>query len=332
VLTEYVVTRWYRAPEVMLLPKQYTSALDLWSAGCILCEIIGRKVLFPGKNHVDMIRRITEVLGTPPDVDVQWLPKSSDAHRFLFQVCPRSKGQPLKDLYANASSSALDLAVKMLHWDHEKRISAAEGLAHPYLKSFQQKEDSVPFEPFDWSFDDFKKTSNALRERLYQECGRFHREILERDGYPYGDPGRNPTVVGGGRISARSVTPPSARRTATPPRTSVASNGSRRPSQQDRSTTPPVGRSVTPPGGRRGSGGYVGAVIRTVTPTRRSVTPPRASAAPSGSRSITPPPRQSTPPVVQARLPSDSMTTHNDRDNTPSKRRWRKEVTPPRRD
>lgn len=52
VLTEYVVTRWYRAPEVMLLPKQYTSALDLWSAGCILFEIVGRKVLFPGRLHV----------------------------------------------------------------------------------------------------------------------------------------------------------------------------------------------------------------------------------------------------------------------------------------
>lgn len=323
-LTEYVVTRWYRAPEVMLLPKQYTSSLDLWSAGCILCEIIGRKVLFPGKNHVDMIRRITEALGTPPESDVTWLPKSSDAYRFLFQVCPRSKGQPLKELYPKASAPALELALDLLHWDPEKRITAIDGLSHPYLKSFQQKEDAVPFEPFDWSFDNFKRTSAALREKLYTECARFHPEMLERDGHPYGKGGAEkltPRSNGGypGRAPVgRSVTPPSSRRTATPPRTDPSSGPAR---GKDRSTTPPAGTVRS---------GVSSEVSRTVTPPRRSVTPPVASA-----RHVTPPARSATPPALQAgRRPSDASATNGEaRDTTPT-RKWRtdrrRDSTPPR--
>jgi len=187
VLTEYVVTRWYRAPEVMLLPKQYTSSLDLWSAGCILCEIIGRKVLFPGKNHVDMMRRILDVLGFPVDKDMTWLPKSSESYKFLYQMCDRSSGKPLEERYPKASATALQLCKELLHWDPEQRITAVDALAHEYLKSYQQKEDAIPFEPFDWNFDNFKRTSTALRDRLYRECARYHPEILERDKHLFGD-------------------------------------------------------------------------------------------------------------------------------------------------
>ncbi|CAE8709598.1 unnamed protein product, partial [Polarella glacialis] len=92
VLTEYVVTRWYRAPEVMLLPKHYTSAVDIWSVGCILGEILGRKALFPGKNHIDMVCRVAQTVGCPQDHELEWLPKDTDAYRFVRKVCPQTQG------------------------------------------------------------------------------------------------------------------------------------------------------------------------------------------------------------------------------------------------
>jgi len=181
VLTEYVVTRWYRAPEVMLLPKQYSTALDIWAAGCILCEILGRRALFPGKNHVDMISRVCQVLGTPPDDELEWLPRKSDAYRFLRNVCPQTNGTPFASLYPMASADCLDLVSELLHWDPGKRITAADSQEHRYLSAFLPKQRPEPPENFDWSFDGFKPTTNAVRERLYQECARFHPEIIERD-------------------------------------------------------------------------------------------------------------------------------------------------------
>merc|ERR1719159_475707 len=74
-LTDYVVTRWYRAPELMLLPSGYFEAVDLWSVGCIHVELLARKPLFPGANHVDMLRRMARALGFSPERDLAWLPQ-----------------------------------------------------------------------------------------------------------------------------------------------------------------------------------------------------------------------------------------------------------------
>lgn len=181
VLTEYVVTRWYRAPEVMLLPRQYSTALDLWAVGCILCEILGREAVFPGRNHVDMIKRITQVLGTPSDVDLEWLPKDSDAYRFVRDVCPESSGTPLQDLYPMATPECLDFASGLLQWDPSQRLSAAEAQEHEYISAFLPGDPPAMPDVFDWAFDSFKPTSTAVKTRLYQECALFHPEISERD-------------------------------------------------------------------------------------------------------------------------------------------------------
>jgi len=181
VLTEYVVTRWYRAPEVMLLPKQYTSAVDIWSAGCILCEIMGRKPLFPGKNHVDMVTRVAQTMGAPADDELRWLPKDSDAYRFVRRVCPQKACSPLATLYPRAEANCLDLVRGLLRWDPSRRNTAASAQEHPYLRTFLGGRTPPRAEPFDWSFDGFRPTTDAVRQRLYNECARFHPEIRDRD-------------------------------------------------------------------------------------------------------------------------------------------------------
>ena len=69
-MTEYVATRWYRAPEIMLSWKEYTKAIDVWSIGCIFAELLGRKPLFPGKDYIHQLNLITDVIGTPDDDDI----------------------------------------------------------------------------------------------------------------------------------------------------------------------------------------------------------------------------------------------------------------------
>jgi len=73
-LTDYVVTRWYRAPELMLEPSGYFEAVDVWSTGCIHAELLAREPLFPGNDPNDMLRRIAEVLGFSASDDLVWLP------------------------------------------------------------------------------------------------------------------------------------------------------------------------------------------------------------------------------------------------------------------
>ena len=65
-----MVTRWYRAPELLVENQDYTTAIDVWAVGCIFAEMIGRKALFPGRDYLHQLRLIIDVLGTPSEEDL----------------------------------------------------------------------------------------------------------------------------------------------------------------------------------------------------------------------------------------------------------------------
>lgn len=282
VLTEYVVTRWYRAPEVMLLPKQYTAAVDLWSIGCILAEILGRRALFPGKNHIDMVCRVSQVIGSPADEELGWLPKESDAYRFLRKVCPQSVGVALSTLYPRASSACLDLVKALLRWDPSQRLTASGAQEHEYLRAYLPKEAPVPPEPFDWSFDDYKASADAVRERLYRECVRYHPSILERDRAPR-TPSWAPDLSDStsSTSSTRGYPPAPARPVVAPP---VAPGLGRSPSQQRpmnaAASAASMARAPTPVrrAALRGSGATCANAEVAASAPARSSTPRRAVA------------------------------------------------------
>ena len=100
-MTEYVATRWYRAPEIMLSFREYTQAIDIWSVGCIFAEMMGRKYLFPGENYVDQLNVVLKVLGTP---DPQVLQKigGDRVKKYLSSLKP-APGIPLKKFFPDAS-------------------------------------------------------------------------------------------------------------------------------------------------------------------------------------------------------------------------------------
>ena len=179
-LTEYVVTRWYRAPEIVLSSDTYTKAVDMWSVGCIFGELLGRKPLFPGSDHVNQLATIIDVLGTPHvDRELRHVPEK--ARRYIAGL-PHSPGKPLRTIYPNASEEALELLGGMLCWDPSQRCTVVQALSHPYLAAFHNPEaEPVATMPFDFNCD-----SNAnvdAHDALFSEVCRFRPE-LERHRVP----------------------------------------------------------------------------------------------------------------------------------------------------
>jgi len=104
-LTEYVVTRWYRAPEVILNASHYTNALDVWSIGCIFAELLGRAPLFPGDDYLDQIKRTIGILGTPSAEDMSFIGNKL-ARKYISKLLIRNK-QSFKTIFPKANPAAL---------------------------------------------------------------------------------------------------------------------------------------------------------------------------------------------------------------------------------
>jgi renal tumor antigen len=130
--TEYISTRWYRAPECLLTDGYYGYKMDMWGVGSVMFEVIALYPLFPGTNEVDQVHKIHHVLGTPPNEILQkfWRYRSSHID-FNF---PQQKGLGIPSMIPHASADAIDLIMKLLAYDPEERISARQTLHHPYFK------------------------------------------------------------------------------------------------------------------------------------------------------------------------------------------------------
>lgn len=136
--TEYISTRWYRAPECLLTDGYYGPEMDLWGAGCVMFEITSLYPLFPGSNEVDQITRIHKILGTPSS-DMLAKFKSKGASHISFDF-PLQKGVGIPQLIPHATSDAIDLIVRLLKYDASERITAREAMRHPYFKEIRDQE------------------------------------------------------------------------------------------------------------------------------------------------------------------------------------------------
>uniref|UniRef100_A0A2N9H0C2 Mitogen-activated protein kinase n=1 Tax=Fagus sylvatica TaxID=28930 RepID=A0A2N9H0C2_FAGSY len=164
-MTEYVVTRWYRAPELLLNCSEYTAAIDIWSVGCIFLEIIRREPLFPGKDYVQQLMLITELLGSPDDSDLGFL-RSDNARKYVRQL-PHFPKQPFTKKFPNVSPIAIDLAEKMLVFDPCKRITVEEALNHPFLSGLHEiNEEPICPSPFVFDFEHASLDEEDIKELL----------------------------------------------------------------------------------------------------------------------------------------------------------------------
>ncbi|GAQ92215.1 mitogen-activated protein kinase [Klebsormidium nitens] len=149
--SEVVATRWYRPPELLLACSQTTPAVDVWSAGCVLAELLLKRPLFPGVDALHQLNLILEVLGSPSDAELAFV-TSANARAFMRSL-PRRQKVSWASIVPEGSEKALDLLDRMLTFDPGRRITVDAALAHPYLEHLHDPKD-VPVAPQAFLYSD----------------------------------------------------------------------------------------------------------------------------------------------------------------------------------
>jgi len=179
-MTPYVVTRYYRAPEV-ILGMGYKENVDIWSVGCIMAELIRAGVMFPGSDHIDQWNKIIEQLGTPSQ---EFMKRLQPTVRNYVENRPKYSGYNFEKLFPDVlfppdstdhqglrSTYARDLLSKMLVVDPEKRISVDEALLHPYINVWYDESEVNGSTPgaYNHAVDEKEHTVEQWKELIYNE-------------------------------------------------------------------------------------------------------------------------------------------------------------------
>uniref|UniRef100_A0A8C5BSD6 mitogen-activated protein kinase n=1 Tax=Gadus morhua TaxID=8049 RepID=A0A8C5BSD6_GADMO len=170
-MTGYVVTRWYRAPEVILNWMHYTQTVDIWSVGCIMAEMLLGKPLFKGNDHLDQLKEIMKVTGTPAADFVVKL-QSQDAKNYIRSL-PKIPKRDMHTIFSKASSHAVGMLERMLLLDPEARVSAAEALATPFVSEFREPEEETEALPYDHSMDNTDLPVDQWKRHTFTEILTF---------------------------------------------------------------------------------------------------------------------------------------------------------------
>jgi mitogen-activated protein kinase 7 len=167
-MTEYVATRWYRAPEIMLVLKSYSKAVDIWALGCILGELLGRKPMFGGKDYVDQLNLIMNVCGTPEQDTLEKM-CSQRALKYINGL-KRKERIDFKTMFQDATQKSIDLIDILVEFDPDKRPSIEEILEHPYLENYHDGDDEPShLKHLDFSFElleEEKDIRDAIRSKV----------------------------------------------------------------------------------------------------------------------------------------------------------------------
>ncbi|KAK6142257.1 hypothetical protein DH2020_022605 [Rehmannia glutinosa] len=210
--TDYVATRWYRAPELcgsffskvgfflklhdikvyvsillsidiswfLIAHIQYTAAIDIWSIGCIFAEVLTGKPLFPGKNVVHQLDLITDLLGTP-SMDTIARVRNEKARRYLTNM-RKKQPVPFAQKFPNADPLALRLLEKLLAFDPKDRPTAEEALSDPYFKRLAKAErepSCQPISKMEFEFERRRVTKEDIRELIFREILEYHPQLLK---------------------------------------------------------------------------------------------------------------------------------------------------------
>lgn len=137
----YICSRYYRAPELIFGATNYTTAIDIWSQGCVGAELLLGQPLFPGDSGVDQLVEIIKVLGTPTNEEIRSM--NSNYMEFKF---PRIKGCQWKKIFFQnkTSEDAIDFIAATLAYTPSKRILPLEGCAHKFFDELREKDTTLP--------------------------------------------------------------------------------------------------------------------------------------------------------------------------------------------
>jgi len=178
-MTEHVVTRWYRPPELMLCPDGiYSFDVDIWSCGCIFAEMLGRKPIFPGKNFVHQLTLIFETIGAPHPDEVSHI-RNSQARKFLDSVSDKQR-VVFSEVFPLASDLAIDLLERLMVFNPPDRMTVGQCLDHPYFEPLRASETNpeiVMGDGFEFDFEQADKSRLELKQLIMVEVNSFRDEI-----------------------------------------------------------------------------------------------------------------------------------------------------------
>ncbi|KAL5545000.1 hypothetical protein UlMin_008784 [Ulmus minor] len=179
--TDYVATRWYRAPELCgSFFSKYTPGIDIWSIGCIFAEMLTGKPLFPGKNVVHQLDLMTDLLGTPSSESIARI-RNEKARRYLGNM-RKKQPVPFTHKFPNVDPLALSLLERLIAFDPKDRPSAEEALADPYfhgLSNVEREPSTQPISKLEFEFERRKLTKDDVRELIYREILEYHPQMLQ---------------------------------------------------------------------------------------------------------------------------------------------------------
>ncbi|KAJ2803681.1 glycogen synthase kinase 3 [Coemansia guatemalensis] len=151
----YICSRYYRAPELIFGATNYTGRIDIWSAGCVMAELMQGQPLFPGESGIDQLVEIIKVLGTPTREQIRTMNPNYMDHRF-----PQIRPHPFSRIFRNRPSpEAIDLITKLLDYTPTKRLSSIQAMTHPFFDELRDPNtklhngQDIP-ELFDFSVDE----------------------------------------------------------------------------------------------------------------------------------------------------------------------------------
>ncbi|GET91891.1 mitogen activated protein kinase, putative [Leishmania tarentolae] len=173
-MTDYVTMRWYRAPELVMEDKDYSVQIDVWGIGCILGELLGSRPLFQGKDRVNQLDKIVDVIGTPSEEDISSV-GSSAAQKYLKKKSHRPQPD-WRQRYPKASPEALDMLRRMLVFNPKQRITVLQAMRHPFLEQLHDEaDDNLSYTPFRFDENE-QKTIVDVKRAIYEESVKFHNE------------------------------------------------------------------------------------------------------------------------------------------------------------
>ena len=191
-MTDYVATRWYRAPELLLELREYGPSIDVWSVGCILAELLRRKPFMPGSDTKNQLDIIFDFFGTPTEDFISSIPKER-LRKFLRSIPPK-KPKSLDILFPKADPLAVDLLKQMLIVDYRKRFTIDDALKHPYLKDLYCMEDEPTREPVpagEFEFEKYPLSLQQLKDLVYEEILLYHSSEFKKEYFRKIETGEN---------------------------------------------------------------------------------------------------------------------------------------------
>ncbi|CAK56204.1 unnamed protein product (macronuclear) [Paramecium tetraurelia] len=179
IMTEYVATRWYRAPEILLGSHSYSKSVDMWSVGCILGEMILGKAIFSGASTLNQIEKIIELIGRPKQEDLEQMnaPLASQ----VLDGISMQKRKSFAGFFPNATPDFIDFIRQCLDWNPLKRMKIEEALKHQIMMEFANTEEEKTLKqnikiPFN---ENKKLTIKDYRDKITLNCEQILQEIQQ---------------------------------------------------------------------------------------------------------------------------------------------------------